>query len=460
MTKYKLLFRITDSTDLLCNGDTNGIAEVHPIGGVAPFTFLWNTTPPQSDSIATGLSVGTYSVTVTDTNGCFDSAIVNIDEPSVLTLTKDSTAASCNGICDGTATVTPSGGTTPYTYLWNDPGAQTNASANGLCAGTYLAIVTDNNGCTDSLSVTITEPDTLVSSTSNTNLLCNNVCNANATVFPVGGSTPYTFLWNDPSAQTNASATGLCAGTYLVVITDSNGCTATDSVVVTEPAALILTTDSVGILCNGNATGSAMVISNGGIIPYTYLWNDIGVQTTDTATGLVAGSYCVTVTDNNGCADSICVTIDQPLPIDPVLDTVSTTCGACNGIATSAPTGGVQPYSFNWFGIPSNNDSITGLCAGIYQLEITDANNCIDTFNVGISNIGAPVIGSIDSTQASCFGLCDGQATVHITPGTGSTPYTYLWNDPGAQTDSTATGLCAGVYQCEITDNISTIRGV
>ena len=144
---------------------------------------------------------------------------------------------SCFGICDGSASVYASGGVTPYTYLWNDLAAQTDSIVTGLCAGTYTVTVTEAGGCQDTLdSVIITEPPLITSSiTASTNPLCFGDCTGTATVTPGGGTAPYTYAWNDPGTQTTATATGLCAGTYDVVVTDINGCDDTSTVVITEP---------------------------------------------------------------------------------------------------------------------------------------------------------------------------------------------------------------------------------
>ena len=166
---------------------------------------------------------------MTDANGCTATASATVNEPTSLTASATGNPASCNGVCDGDATVTPAGGTTNYTYNWDDGAFQTTATATGLCAGTYNVTVTDANGCTATASFTVTEPTALTASTTGNPASCNGGCDGDATVTPAGGTTSYTYLWDDGSAQTNATATGLCDGTYNVTVTDANGCTATAS---------------------------------------------------------------------------------------------------------------------------------------------------------------------------------------------------------------------------------------
>jgi len=464
VTDQLLLTVTTDSTDELCFGDTTGIAEVHPTGGVAPYAFSWDAGGTPTDSININLAVGTYNVTVTDNNGCTTNASVNIDEPPALVLNADSTNLTCNGAGDGQAYVIVTGGTGLYTYLWDDPLAQTNDTAQSLSAGTYCVTVTDNNGCIDSACVVVNEPLVLSTSTAGTNLACNAICIGTGTVTPIGGTSPYTFLWSDGGAQTNATAIGLCAGNFYVTVTDSNSCTTVDSVTITEPLVLALTTDSTDVLpCFGDATGIAEVHPTGGTSPYTFLWNTLPAQTDSIATGLIIGTYCVTVTDANGCIDSACVNIDEPAILAPNFTTVDATCGVCDGGAKSAPTGGLAPYTFHWFDAvppvgPGSVDSISLQCAGVYNLRLIDANGCVDTFAIGINNLGAPTIDSVDSTGVTCFGDCDGTATVYVTPASGNPPYTYAWNDPPpVETDSFADSLCAGPYIVVVTDNIGCI---
>ncbi|MFH1320625.1 MAG: gliding motility-associated C-terminal domain-containing protein [Bacteroidota bacterium] len=456
-----LTLNITDSTNISCNGLCDGSATVTPVGGTQPYTYLWIGGDTLADSINSSLCAGVlYTVVVTDTNGCQDSSSVILSEPLVLTSgITDSTNLVCNGICDGSATVTPGGGTPPYTYSWNTLPFQTGSTATGLCAGVlYTAIVTDSNGCEDSSYVTLSEPPVLSSSiTNSTNITCNGLCDGSATVTTVGGTLPYTFAWSGGATPANPNNTGLCAWVlYTVIVTDANGCKDTSAVTLSEPNIFSASiTDSTDASCNGSCDGNATVTPLGGTAPYTYSWNSVPSQTDSVATGLCAGTYCVILTDVNGCMDSACVIINEPAIMLPTLGSIDAACSVCDGIAWAAPSGGTPPYTFNWYDPPQPaSDSIFNLCAGIYCLELSDANGCIDTSCVGVSNIGGPIL-TTDSTDVTCNGTCDGTAT--ITPSGGTPPYTYLWNDTYAQTDSTADSLCAGTYLGQVTDALSCI---
>ncbi len=306
----------TTFVDPSCPGATDGSASVTVVsGGVSPFTYIWDDPGNQTSSAATGLSDGTYSVTITDNAGCESVKIITITEPATPTLSMTTTAASCPGATDGTASVSIlSGGVSPFTYVWNDPGTQTDTTATGLSAGTYSVNITDNDGCitTDSVTVTAGAGTTTLTLTSSA-ASCIGVCDGQATVTPSGGTPPYTYSWNDPGTQTNATAINLCIGPYTATVSDAQGCSVSDTVSVAGPAALVVTVTNIDSASQGVADGSATVSVTGGNPPYTYLWNDAGTQTTATATGLPTGNYTCTVTDANGCITIVNVTVPEAI---------------------------------------------------------------------------------------------------------------------------------------------------
>lgn len=301
-----LVASIGSSTNVLCNSGSNGSATATASGGTAAYTFLWSN--GSSTATVTGLSAGTYTVTVTDANGCTDTDIVTISEPAALVANvTSSNNASCNGSNDGAATASAAGGTAPYSFSWSN-GAST-AGATGLIAGSYTVTVTDANGCTDTDVVNITEPAILVASISgNVNVSCNGGANGSLTASATGGTTAYTYLWSDGS--TAATASGLSAGTYTVTITDANGCSDTESAIVTEPTLLLLSTSAVNVTCNGGLDGAIDLTVSGGTTSYTFSWSSGAV--TEDINSIAAGTYTVTVTDANGCSDNTSETLSEP----------------------------------------------------------------------------------------------------------------------------------------------------
>ncbi|HXB12098.1 MAG TPA: hypothetical protein VNZ45_08950, partial [Bacteroidia bacterium] len=238
-------------------GNTNGSATVGVSGGVAPYTYTWSPSGGTSAN-ATGLSAGTYTVTVKDKNGCTATASVTlVASASVVATISANNPVKCNGGATGSATVTATGGTAPYTYTWTPVGG-TNATASNLTAGTYTITVKDKNGCVGTASVTITQPTVLTASTTNTPAKCNGGATGSATVTAGGGTPAYLYSWA-PSGGTNALASNLTAGTYTVTVTDANGCTITATATITQPPALTACTTNTPVKCNGGATGSATV---------------------------------------------------------------------------------------------------------------------------------------------------------------------------------------------------------
>jgi len=431
--------------NISCNGGTNGVATASAIGGTAPYTYLWSNSATTAS--LSGVAAGTYTVTITDANGCTANANATITEPIALVAASVVDAnISCNGGTNGVATASAIGGTAPYTYLWSN--SATTASIVGIAAGTYNVTITDANGCTDTSSVTITEPAPLVASgVVDANVTCNARNEGTATASATGGTAPYTYLWSN--AETTASITGLAAGTYNVTITDANGCTDASSVTITEPAPLVASgVVDANVTCNGGTDGAATVnISSGGAAPFTYLWSNSA--TTASLSGVAAGTYFVTITDANGCTATSSITITEPtaLVATSVVDSNITCNAGTNGSATASATGGTAPYNYLWSNA-ATTASIVGVAAGTYSVTITDANGCIDTSSVTITEPTVLVAASVVDSNVSCNGGSEGNATASVTGGTA--PYTYLWSN--AATTASLVNVTAGTYNVTITD--------
>ncbi|UUF13557.1 MULTISPECIES: T9SS type A sorting domain-containing protein [Flavobacterium] len=445
ITEPASLATTASQTDVTCNGLNNGTATVIPTGGTLPYTYSWS---PSGGTAATasGLSPGTYTATITDANGCFTTQSVTITEPTLLTLTPSHTDVSCNGGANGTATITPAGGTAPYTYSWS-PSGETTALINNLIPGTYTVTVTDANGCTATESIVITEPTAMTTSASQTDISCNGATNGTATVTVSGGTGAYTYSWS-PYGGTAATATGLAAGLFTATITDANGCQTIQTVTIIEPAVLSATISQTDVSCNGGTNGTATVTATGGTAPYTYSWSPSG-GTAATATGLSAGTYTVTVTDANGCTTTQSVTITEPTILTASASQTDVSCNAgTNGTATVTATGGTAPYTYSWSPSGGTAATASGLSAGTYTATITDANGCITTQSVTITEPSALSV-TTSKTDVSCNGGANGSATVNVTGGTPG--YTYSWA-PSGGTNATANGLSAGTYTATITD--------
>jgi hypothetical protein len=374
-------------THISCNGGSNGMIMTTATGGTAPYTYMWSNGATTDDIM--GISAGTYTLDITDSKGCVHtSANITVIQPDVLAINPTVTNISCNGGNNGSITnVAPTGGTSPYTYLWSN--GATTADLTGLAVGTYSGTITDTNGCTLSTNaIDITQPAaiTLGGLPTVTNVSCNGGSNGSVTgVVVVGGTTPYTYLWSN--GATTADLTGLAAGTYTGTVTDANGCTYSPPVplTITEPAAITASSAVTNVACNGGNNGAINITVSGGTTGYTYRWSNSA--TTEDLIGLTAGSYTVTITDANSCtAVSASFAVAQPSVLGVA---VSTTPEATtnSGTATANVTGGTAPYTYTW----SNGQTAataTGLAFGTYTVTIVDANGCS---SIGSGNVTYPI---------------------------------------------------------------------
>ena len=437
-------------TNVQCNGGSNGYIVVNESGGTPNYSYTWTGTVATGDS-AGGLGAGTYSVIITDANGCMDSVSATLTEPPAFSLNGISSSPTTCGNSNGTAWIDLSGGIPPYAYVWNTVPVQNNDTASGLSTGTYTVTVTDSAGCTYTDSVFVNNTANLSATLqSQQDVSCNGVGDATATVMPSGGTAPFTYLWSN--GQTTQTAIGLSGGSYSCVVTDSNGCTVTvNGVTIQEPVLLTATASTSPVLCNGDSTGSATANPSGGTAPYTYIWSNL--DTNQTASGLAFGTYTCTITDAHGCDTTISVSISEPTAIAAGASHVNVDChGNATGSDSAFASGGTPNYTYLWNTVPPQLTQVaTGLTAGIYSVTITDANGCSivvsDTITEPIVIDATISITDIDSVN--CNGGLDGSATVTVSGGT--FPYTYLWSPVGGN-GATASNLGAGNYTVDITD--------
>lgn len=315
-----------------CLTSPNGHASVSVSGGVAPYIYSWyNATTSTlmsttTDSVSYNLDAGTYYCVVTDQMGANDTVEFEIINSGLLSATSTNTMVSCNGGSNGTITVTPSGGTAPYTISW--VGSSTSfLTRTGLAAGTYSYIITDANSCTVEGSSTIIEPLAALSLDS---VVTMNTChegNTGSISVTVSGGTPgYTYSWSN--GATTSSVEGLEDGTYTVSIYDMNACYITASYTITSPMELTASLSETDVNCYGGNDGSITSIVSGGTAPYTYSWSS--GETTSDISSKSAGTYTLTITDGNGCTAVVSAVIDQP-----TLDTVDMYESICKGAYSS-----------------------------------------------------------------------------------------------------------------------------
>jgi hypothetical protein len=286
-------------------------------------------------------------VTVTDAADCTATICIDILEPSEIIISETITHISCFEICDGAIEISINGGSSPYNFNWVGPNGYSSNEQNipDLCAGEYTVTVTDNNGCTSTLTATVIEPSEILISGTVSNISCNGVCDGSIDLSVSGGTSPYTFVWDDPANQTTEDITDLCAGDYTVTVTDTNGCTSSDTFTITEPDVLSLNAETTDASCNGVCDGSIDLSVSGGTNPYTYEWSNNSAE--QDISNLCAGEYTVTVTDANSCTSSATFTITEPDALDLQLSSTNeSSSGANDGTATAEVSGGTPGYTY------------------------------------------------------------------------------------------------------------------
>ena len=460
----------TDSTVLTCAGPSNnGSLTVTPTGGTPGYLFAWGPgaiTTGASDSIAINLSASIlYGVTVTDANGCPAVVSDSLTDPSNFAANFSiNDDPGCAGDSTGQLIVTPNTGTPPFTYNWSHGTSGTSDSIRiELPGGVPIFVtVTDNGSCSDTVSFTLNDPLPLGSVfTDSSRVDCNGDTTGSLTVTPFNGSQPFSFTWT-PSVTAGASdsiAIDLSGNTqYVVEIEDGNGCIIRDTASLFEPAAFsIAFTDSTSVQCNGDSSGSVTITPNGGTPGYSYAWtSSLGATVATTpdsiAIDLPSAEYFVTVTDLRGCELNDSINLVDPTPITAIVDTFNSSCGINDGIAIVTPSGGTPWYSFAWdsagVALGVTSDTITGLFAGIYNVVVTDANNCPASFAANISDQGAPIISLDSKTNARCDNVCDGQISLNVISFNDTVQF--VWSN--GDTIEDITNLCDGVYTLVATD--------
>jgi hypothetical protein len=443
------------SSNISCFGASNGSVDLTPSGGTAPYTFLWNTGAATED--LSGRAAGTYSVTVTDFNGCTSAASASVTEPTALSLTQGSTSnVSCNGLSNGSINLVASGGTGVYEYSKDGIVWQSASLISGLAASAYTLRLRDQNNCTAQLNVTITQPSVLSVSVSN---IINAVCgqaNGSAQSAGTGGTGAYTFVWRNSLSQIVSSSSSLInvlGGIYRVTITDQNGCTDFKDAAISSPNGPVAAINSVtGTSCSNTNDGRASISVSTGQAPYTIVWNNGETGLNPVALKPGTGVNIVTITDAANCATAQVVDVPSPSVLQvSTQNTILPTCpGGLNASAEVLAQGGTAPYTYNW-NTGATSATLSNVAAGTYQITAQDSKSCTANFSATIPDKPPIAINVVTQTSPSCIDKIDGILSVSATGGNGS--FTYLWNT-GA-TSPTISAIAAGTYTVTVTDALS-----
>ncbi|HND88286.1 MAG TPA: T9SS type A sorting domain-containing protein, partial [Saprospiraceae bacterium] len=361
-------------------GFQNGSASAAPSGGTPPYGFLWSN--DSTSATITGLAPGNYTVSVNDANGCTAVQTVTVNAFGCnLSLVAFATPVTCHGAADGTATVQVSGANGAVGYAWSS-GANTQTASN-LGPGTYTVTVVDASNCEAVQTVQVNEPAPLLPNATATGQTGLGLNDGTATAAPTGGTSPYTYLWSN--GEMTPGISGLAPNTYTVVVSDSKGCTASQSVTVSGfNCALNIGLSAQSPRCFGFAEGSATATVSGATGLANYAWSNGG--NTATIANLPAGTYTVTVSDEAGCSSTSSISITQPQPLTAaVSEVVNVACPLdATGSAVVTASGGTAPYGYGW---PGGSGNGTGLQAGTYTVSVTDAQGCLTTTTVSIASL-------------------------------------------------------------------------
>ncbi|MCB9289331.1 MAG: proprotein convertase P-domain-containing protein [Lewinellaceae bacterium] len=435
---------------VLCNGGESGRATIFVSGGDGNYSYQWNDNLAQISQSATMLAANTYTVVITDGNGCQVTSQAAVPEPDPLSASFDNTNALCKGATDGMSTVTAAGGVEPYTYAWED--GQTLTTAQGLSAGSHSLTLTDANGCTLETSTTIDEPsDSVVAAIEQTRQGCFGESGNELTVTGSGGTGPdYTYLWSN--GQSTSTAVGLDSLLYTVTVTDGNGCEAVASATAEDLEQLTFLIIPEPPSCYGYSDGRLGVndISGGTgsvVDDYSFTWSN--GATGPTVSNLMGGiTYSVTATDSRGCSATRMKLLTQPerITFSLLADSVRCFDGQDGSLEVANITGEFPPYTYNW----SDGQQMAvaeGLSAGNYSVTVTDGQGCFASATGAVAQ-PEPLEVSVEKEDNLCFGDKNGSISTGVKGGIPG--YGFQWSNGGST--SSLSNLAAGEYLLTVTD--------
>ena len=353
---------------------SNGSIDITVTGGMPPYSFVWSTVPAVLTEDLTNIPSGTYSVTITDSKGC-----TFVPDPFTVggDLAAQVTHVTCAGDCNGSITLAPSFGCSPYTYLWNTVPPQTMPTIQNLCAGSYCVTITDCAGATRDSCFTVSQPLPLMVSASVTHDVNEN-CHGAIDLNVLGCTNPFSYLWSN--GATSQDIINLCPDTYCVTITCGSNCTYDTCFTVSGNIGVSLDVTQYGNFqtsCAGVCDAQIHSVVTGGNQPITYAWSNGNV--TPDLLNVCAGIYSLTITDASGNTASATTTITSPpgLVFTSIVS-LPTDIASSDGAISIIATGGVPPYTYEWSGPVSGilPSSLNNLPSGSYTITVTDANGC------------------------------------------------------------------------------------
>lgn len=457
----------TSSTLSSCAAVANATITATATAGIAPFTWQLDGGVPQtgaSPHVFTNVLAGAHTVTIIDNVGCSKSFTVNVNAGPGVNGNTSTTAASCQGINNGTITVNATAGTAPFTFSLDGGPFQSGTSPytfTNISGGSHFVTIRDNVGCTKVLNLTVNAGAGPLANGTFTATSCNGASNGTLTVTASGGTGPYTFsLDGQPYISGTSPYTfiNLSASSHSVIVKDAPGCISNTVVVNIPPGPALTTTyNRTNVLCNGGATGSITINQPAlGAAPFQYSIDNTNWQSSNVFTGLVANTYTIYYRSSNGCTGSQQVVITEPQPLTAALPTVPVICnGQSNGIISVSTSGGTTPYSYSIDnGVSWQSSNIFNVPAGHYDIIIKDANNCIITRSADVTE-PAVLTATSSNSNATCDGGNNGRIVITANGGNGG--YRYSLDGIIFQT-SNVFNVAPGNYDVRVKDALGCMK--
>ncbi len=437
--------------NISCFEGNDGQIVLEAAGGITPYEFSKDGGASWQSETFVNLTANAYTFDVRDANGCTQSISTILTEPTSITIAINNVQNTTCGNPIGGAESVVTGGVAPYQYSWKNASnteVSTASSMANVYSGIYTIYITDDNGCTKSEVVVISNTNGAdISIIGITASQCYSSSDGQATVVINSGVGPFSTLWSN--GETTNTATNLTRGNHQVTVTDGNDCETIATVNIPSPLALdysVITTQSPS--CFGEADVSITINASGGTGPYNYLWDTGTVG--NSLSGVLAGVYQVTITDDHNCSTTETIVIPEtPVLSYSLITEIKPTCiGNSDGILEITGQGGTAPYSYDW-GVFGASARVENLNKGIYPVTITDINGCTTLAEVTLNDPEPINLAIITLQQPSCVGQSNG--FIEITGTGGTSPYSYLWQN--GVTGNQLTNVSAGIYQVTITDN-------
>gem|GEM_PF-1230631 len=437
---------LINQSGVSCYNAQDGRIQAIVRGGQAPYSYTWQNSSYGDTPILTDLTAGNYQLTVTDAQGCSTSSQVVIRQPDSIDLRLDISPADC-GESTGSARVMVRGGQLPYSFAWSN--GSTNPLSGDLASGLHHVTVTDNNGCFATRAVTISEAEGPAVAIEKVNPSCSDTPDGRLQTMVSGGQRPYSYSWSAGGSLPVRSQ--LRAGSYAVTVTDATGCQTVVETQLVAPPAIDLQLQVRDVSCADGNDGHIATVSSGGTRPFTYTWSN--GSSSPTATGLTAGTYELTVTDQAGCSQNETVTIEQPAPLSLTAIVSDQPCREeASGSISVSVAGGRHPYSYQWDN-GQNTNQLSGLNPGTYTVQLTDAAGCTLEESFTIEEKTALAI-DFETISPTCAAGDDGIIQTTVTGA--STPLSYQWSN-GSQ-EAALINVAAGTFQVTVSDANNCLR--